>query len=109
MGTTKYNLFTEQQNAIAEAAKLFSNPARVAIIDHLLKSKSCINGTLVNELGLAQSTISQHLKEMKNAGLIQGSIEGNSMCYCINPEKWSEIKLLFAKLFDAYNFIEECC
>lgn len=109
MGVSKTDLFTDEQNAIAEMAKLFANPARVAIIEYLLSANSCINGTLVHELGLAQSTISQHLKELKNAGIIQGSIEGNSMCYCINSNKWQEVRLRFARLFDSYKNQNECC
>ena len=74
MGVTKTDLFTDAQNEIAATAKAFAHPARVAIIHHLLKSNVCINGDLVEELGLAQATISQHLRELKDIGIIQGTI-----------------------------------
>ncbi|TBW28532.1 helix-turn-helix transcriptional regulator [Gramella sp. KN1008] len=100
MGITKTDLFTKEQNQLATLAKAFAHPARVAIIQYLLESNKCINNDLVNELGLAQSTISQHLKELKNADLIQGNIEGVSMSYCINPKKWESVQKLFNGMFD---------
>lgn len=106
MGITKTDLFTEEQNGIATTAKVFAHPARIAIIQYLLKADTCVNGTLVQELGLAQATISQHLRELKNVGIIQGTIEGVSMSYCINPEKWNEVKELFAGLFNQFD--EKC-
>ena len=111
MGITKSNLFTEEQNNLAIIAKALAHPARIAIIEFLLKSNTCVNGTLVQELGLAQATISQHLRELKNIGIIQGSIEGTSMCYCINGEKWNEINNLFETLFKKFNTNcgSECC
>ncbi|MEQ9402545.1 MAG: metalloregulator ArsR/SmtB family transcription factor [Cyclobacteriaceae bacterium] len=92
MGVTKSNLFTEEQNELALLAKAFAHPARIAILEHLLKTNQCINGDLVNELGLAQATISQHLKELKSIGLIAGTVEGTSMCYCINTPVWEKVK-----------------
>ena len=86
MGVTKTDLFTEAQNEIALAAKAFAHPARVAIIQYLLRSDTCINGDLVQELGLAQATISQHLRELKDIGIIQGTIEGSRVNYCINQK-----------------------
>ncbi|GAA5041987.1 transcriptional regulator [Marivirga lumbricoides] len=103
MGITKSNLFTEEQNDLASLAKAFAHPARIAIIQYLLKAEACINGHLVNELGLAQATISQHLKELKTLGIIKGTIEGASMSYCINPEKWAEMQRLLNELFDMYK------
>lgn len=103
MGVTKTNLFTEKQNELAGFAKVFAHPARIAIIEYLLRSNTCINGHLVEELGLAQATISQHLKELKNSGIIQGTIEGVSVSYCINPVKWKEIKGLFGDLFESFQ------
>lgn len=108
MGVTKTDLFTEKQNELAAVAKVFAHPARVAIIQHLLKANTCINGHLVEELGLAQATISQHLKELKNSGIIQGTIEGVSVSYCINPARWSEIKETFNTLFDSFP-ATDCC
>ena len=80
MGITKTDLFTEEQNAIAQMAKVLGHPARVAILQFLVKSNTCINGDLVQELGLAQATVSQHLRELKEVGFIQGTIEGVSVC-----------------------------
>lgn len=92
MGITRTDLFTKQQNELATTARVLGHPARIAILEHLLKINSCINSDLVEELGLAQATVSQHLKELKSVGLIQGTIEGTRMCYCINPEKWEAVK-----------------
>lgn len=103
MGVTKTDLFSTGQNELAQLAKALAHPARIAIIQHLLKANACINGDLVQELGLAQATISQHLRELKETGLIQGTIEGVSVSYCINPRRWEEIKNLFNLLFDQYS------
>lgn len=92
MGISKSEIFTDQQNEIAVFAKAFGHPARVAIIQHLFKINACVCGDIVNEIGLAQPTISQHLKELKYLGLIKGSIEGTSVCYCIDMDKWSKMK-----------------
>jgi len=100
MGLTKTEKFTDAQNNIAQIAKVLGHPARIAILEHLIKINSCICGDLVDEIGLAQPTISQHLKELKNIGIIQGNIEGTSVCYCINQEKWSDITTLFASFLN---------
>lgn len=107
MGVTKSDLFTSTQNDLAQVAKALAHPARVAIIEHLIKANACINGDLVQELGLAQATISQHLRELKNIGIIQGTIEGVSVSYCINPDRWAEIKGQFNAIFD--QFEGSCC
>lgn len=111
MGVTKTNLFTAEQNELAQMAKAFAHPARIAIIQHLLNTRACINNDLVQELGLAQATISQHLRELKEAGIIQGTIEGVSMSYCINPEKWNKVKNIFNELFETYlqSSQGDCC
>ena len=111
MGSTKTELFTDSQNDLALAAKAFAHPARIAIIQYLLKSDACINGDLVNELGLAQATISQHLKELKEIGVIQGSIDGTRISYCINPTRWKAIASQFNSLFKSYTPLSErdCC
>jgi len=112
MGVTRSDLFNEEQNDLANVAKAFAHPARIAIIQYLLKSNACINGQLVSELGLAQATISQHLRALKDIGIIQGTIEGVSVSYCINPSKWEEVKNLFRNMFDLYNTPsqqEDCC
>jgi DNA-binding HxlR family transcriptional regulator len=90
MGVTKTDLFTPQQNQLATWAKVLGHPARVAILQYLLKQNTCVCGSLVDELGLAQATISQHLRELKDAGLISGTVEGTSVCYCIEPKAWSK-------------------
>lgn len=98
MGATKTHHFSNKQNEIATLIKALGHPARVAIIDHLIKVNACICGDIVNEIPLAQPTISQHLKELKNAGLIKGVIEGNAVCYCINEKAFIKLEAYFGKL-----------
>src|SRR5690606_20987717 len=109
MGATKTELFTKKQNELAAMAKAIAHPARIAILQKLVRSNACICGDLVEELGLAQPTISQHLKELKQAGLIQGSIEGTSVCYCINPKVWEQYKELFVSFFKELSENLKCC
>lgn len=92
MGLAKTEIFTDQQNKIALFSKAFGHPARVAILQHLFKINACVCGDLVNEIGLAQPTISQHLKELKHLGLIKGNVEGTSVCYCIDNKNWTNMK-----------------
>ncbi|AXG72703.1 ArsR family transcriptional regulator [Flavobacterium arcticum] len=110
MGITKSDKFTEKQNELAIMAKALGHPARIAIIEYLLKVNACICGDIVGELPLAQPTVSQHLKELKNAGLIKGSIEGTAICYCIDEEGFGKIKSFFDYVQD--TLIEKknnCC
>ena len=86
MGVTKSDSFTANQNELAIQFKALGHPARIAIIEFLLKAESCICNDIVDELPLAQPTISQHSKELKSAGIIKGTIEGKSICYCIDEE-----------------------
>ena len=110
MGVSRTDLFSKTQNDLALLAKAFAHPARVAIVQHLLKANACINGDLVKELGLAQATISQHLRELKDVGIIQGNIEGARMSYCINPGRWEEIKSIFNNMFDQFASSRvNCC
>lgn len=110
MGITKSEKFTEEQNQIATIAKAFAHPARVAILQQLFKMNACICGDLVAEIGLAQPTISQHLKELKNLGLIKGNVEGTSVCYCINEEVWETSKELFTSFLNQdINPKSQCC
>lgn len=109
MGATKTDLFTKQQNDIAGMAKAIAHPARVAILQYLVKKNACVGGDLVEEIGLAQPTTSQHLKELKNAGIIQGTVEGTSVCYCINPKVWKQYKDLFNHFFRDVNPEGDCC
>ena len=98
MGATKTEHFTEKQNAIAILAKALGHPARVAIMEYLMNTDSCICGDIVNELPLAQPTVSQHLKELKTAGLIKGNVEGNAICYCINEKALEKLQNYFASI-----------
>lgn len=102
MGLTKTEIFTEEQNKLAVMLKAIAHPARIAILQQIIKANACICGDLVDELGLAQATISQHLKELKNAGIIQGTIDGVSVCYCIDPKTWeslgNELNLFFGSV-----------
>jgi len=109
MGTTKSDLFTKQQNDIALMAKAIAHPARIAILQYLSKKNACVCGDIVEELGLAQATTSQHLKELKNAGIIQGTIEGVSVCYCIDPKVWNQYRALFSSFFKEVDLSGKCC
>lgn len=109
MGITKSEIFTDRQNRIAMFAKVFGHPARVAILEHLFKIQTCICGDLVEEIGLAQPTISQHLRELKQLGLIRGTIEGTRVCYCIDPEKWTAMKAVLYDFLDREAPGTECC
>jgi ArsR family transcriptional regulator, arsenate/arsenite/antimonite-responsive transcriptional repressor len=110
MGLTKTENFTERQNSTAQLLKALAHPARVAIIEHLLKVKACVCGDIVSELPLAQATISQHLKELKNAGVIQGSVEGTSMCYCLNPRAFELLNAYFSEaLAEVKSQNSSCC
>lgn len=109
MGITKTQSFNQRQNTIATYAKVIGHPARVAIIDYLLKHSSCICNDLVEEFPLSQSTISQHLKELKQVGIIKGEIEGPKMCYCIDEKVWKEIQEIFSTMFNSYTPISKCC
>lgn len=110
MGFAKTEIFTEEQNEIAIFAKAFGHPARVAILQQLFKMDSCYCGNLVDEIGLAQPTISQHLKELRNLGLIKGNVEGTSVCYCIDTENWSKMKTVMSQFLDQDVLGDtECC
>jgi len=107
MGASKSESFSAEHNEMATLFKALSHPARVAIVDYLLSVDSCICGDIVNELPLAQPTISQHLKELKNANIIKGSIEGTAICYCINPETIQKIEQHFSSIAHILN--KKCC
>ncbi|MDC1107044.1 metalloregulator ArsR/SmtB family transcription factor [Prolixibacteraceae bacterium] len=109
MGITKTKLFSDHQNRIANYAKAIGHPARVAIIEYLLSEKKCINKSLVAELGLSQATISQHLKELKHIGLIQGEVEGHSVHYCLNKENWGLFEEELVSLFKSISTKEITC
>jgi len=109
MGITKSEIFTAKQNKLAKMLKALAHPARIAIIQHLVKSEACICGGLVEELGLAQATISQHLKELKSIGIIKGCAEGASVSYCINEKVWQQVKAELEAFFVSYSTKEKCC
>ncbi|MEY4905511.1 MAG: hypothetical protein RLZZ292_3326 [Bacteroidota bacterium] len=108
MGVTKKEHFTTQQNDIAAIAKALGHPARIAILEYLLTVDTCICGDIVNELPLAQPTVSQHLKELKNANLIQGNIEGNAICYCINKDTLGHLQDYFLNIITKISK-KTCC
>ena len=110
MGLATTEIFTDKQNQVSIFAKAFGHPARVAILQHLFKINSCVCGDLVNEIGLAQPTISQHLKELKYLGLIKGTVEGTSVCYCINVENWGRMREIMTEfLGQDLSSKTECC
>lgn len=100
MAYTKKDEFTVQEIRLAELGKALSHPARISIIKLLLKRQTCICGDIVDELPLSQSTVSQHLKELKNAGLIKGEIDGPRVCYCVDPKVWAEARKYFADFLE---------
>ncbi|MBL7876009.1 MAG: winged helix-turn-helix transcriptional regulator [Cyclobacteriaceae bacterium] len=107
MGLSKTEEFSKEQNEIAAIAKVLGHPARIAILQYLAEKKSCVCGDIVDELPLSQSTVSQHLKELKMAGLIKGEIEGPSVCYCIDAKTITKAnKLLGDLLMEVGN---NCC
>lgn len=108
MGATKTEHFTSKQNQIATIAKALGHPARIAILEYLMTVDECICGDIVNELPLAQPTVSQHLKELKNAGIIKGNVEGNAICYCINEKTINILNVYFSKIVQKVSKTK-CC
>lgn len=110
MGATKTDLFTSEQNEISSLLKAIAHPARIAILEYLIKVDMCICGDIVNELTLAQPTVSQHLKELKNAGLIKGNIEGTAICYCVDKTAIDRIQSYFSGItIQLENKNNQCC
>ncbi len=109
MGLTKSAIFTDGQNKLAYLFKVLGHPARIAILQHIIDQKACICNDLVGKLGLAQATISQHLKELKNSGIIQGAIEGKSVCYCIDKKVWKQIQEEFNIFLSQEVNVDQCC
>ena len=109
MGATKTEHFTDRQNQLSTLAKALGHPARIAILDYLLKVDTCICGDIVNELPLAQPTISQHLKELKNADLIKGNIDGNAIYYCINEKALEILQTYFSNITDKMEIKKSTC
>ena len=109
MGATKSLEFSVKENKLAKYAKALGHPARVAILKLLANKQTCICGDIVDELPLSQSTVSQHLKELKEAGLIKGEIEGAKVCYCIDEKEWKAAQSWINQLFDSYKGDNGCC
>ena len=110
MGLAKTEMFSDHQNEISLFAKAFGHPARVAILQQLFKIDACYCGDLVIEIGLAQPTISQHLKELKYLGLIKGNVEGTSVCYCIHKENWTAMKTVMSEFLNKdLTQKQDCC
>lgn len=109
MGTTKSIKFSESQNRKAELYKALGHPARIAIIEFLINQNSCVCGDIVDELPLSQSTISQHLKELKSVGIIKGEITGVKTCYCIDENVWGELDDMTKVLMSSFSFKNKCC
>jgi len=109
MGASKTEHFTNKQNEIATLAKALGHPARIAILEYLTTVDTCICGDIVNELPLAQPTVSQHLKELKNAGIIKGSIEGTAICYCIDESVLEKLQLYFDGVANSLNKKKKNC
>jgi ArsR family transcriptional regulator, arsenate/arsenite/antimonite-responsive transcriptional repressor len=109
MGLTKTEEFSEKQNELSLMMKALGHPARIAIIEILLKTENCICGDIVDELPLAQPTVSQHLKELKNAGLIKGNVDGTSICYCLDEKTWSKLQKSMNQLFEKIEQKKSCC
>lgn len=109
MGVAKKDEFTLRDNRVADYAKALAHPARVAILQVLIRKQACICGDIVDELPLSQSTVSQHLKELKAAGLIKGDIEGTRICYCIDEKEWKKAQATLVQLFDSFVPGTSCC
>ncbi len=107
MGITKTQIFNEKQNELARIFRVLANPARIAILEYIGGQKACICNDIVEEIGLAQPTISQHLKELKSLDLISGEIEGKKVCYCINLQRWEEIQAMTNQFFEDTK--NQCC
>ena len=107
MGTTKTHIFSPRQNELSRIAKVMAHPARIAILEYISKQENCICTDLVDEIGLAQPTISQHLNEIKKIGLLKGTFEGKNLCYCIDTQRWEEVQQLLSSFFLNINL--NCC
>ncbi|MFM1794451.1 MAG: hypothetical protein RL642_836 [Bacteroidota bacterium] len=110
MGASKTETYSTKEITVAKYAKALSHPARIAILHVLIKKQTCVCGDIVDELPLSQSTVSQHLKELKAAGLIKGDIEGTSVCYCIDEAAWKKASIQLAGFMDSFKGNKpKCC
>lgn len=106
MGLSKKEEFSLKQNKLADYAKALAHPARVAIVEYLAKTNACMCGDIVDILPLSQSTVSQHLRELKNVGLVKGEIEGTSVCYCLDEKGWNEVQSMLGEFLVS---MKKCC
>ncbi len=106
MGISKKEEFSVKQNRVADLAKALAHPARIAILEFLANSNSCMCGDIVEKLPLSQATVSQHLAELKRSGLIKGEIDGPRVCYCIDEKAWTDAKSLLSQFLST---IKKCC
>jgi DNA-binding transcriptional ArsR family regulator len=106
MGVTKSDVFSAEQNQIADFAKALSHPARVAILQYLCEHQTCIGADLTEHLPLAQATVAQHLKELKRIGIIKGEIDPPRVCYCINAAMWEKMRTMIGAIFQSFP---DCC
>ena len=109
MGITKSYEFSATENKLAKYAKALAHPARIAILKLLAQKAACICGDIVDELPLSQSTVSQHLKELKEAGLIHGELAGAKVCYCIDEKEWKIAQALINQIFESYKACDTTC
>ncbi len=109
MGASKTDHFSSSENELARYAKALAHPARIAILNLLLKKQVCVCGDIVDELPLSQSTVSQHLKELKAIGLIRGEIEGVKICYCIDPVEWNKARKVLEQMLSVQLIERERC
>lgn len=109
MATHKKEAFGQDEQELAELAKALAHPARIAILKELARRNTCVCGEIVEVLPLAQSTVSQHLKELQQAGLIQGTIEGAKSCYCINRETFQKFEQMLESFFVNTTAKQQCC
>ena len=109
MGASKIINYSEEELLIAKYAKALSHTARVAIIKLLLEKQSCICGDIVEDLPIAQSTVSQHLKELKESGLIKGNIDGASICYCVDTDVLQKANDILNKVLGASIQTQTTC
>ena len=108
MGTIKVDAYTKEQNELAALIRAIAHPARLAILAHLVKTKGCVCGDIVGELNIAQATVSQHLKELKSAGIIKGTVEGRNVCYCIDTDNLANFRELLNNFFNV-SLDPNCC
>lgn len=109
MATNKKEAFGQEEQELAELAKALAHPARIAILKELARRNTCICGEIVEVLPLAQSTVSQHLKELQQAGLIQGTVEGAKSCYCINRATFQKFERMLESFFVSTTANPSCC